>query len=119
MPLDLSDVANDLLDNLAGGSYLICYESGGTENPSTGEWIPGEIVKSPVKGAESAPSDALIDGENIKTGDLLVTIPPKYPIPSGESLWFEVRGKRWSVIDYQAVYNGNVLQVNKFQLRSS
>ena len=119
MPIDLSSVANSLLVNLAGNNYLMCHQEGGSEDPDTGKWTPGTIIETPVKGAEGEATSAMIDGINILSGDLFVTIPPMYPTPTDVALWFMVRNKRYSVVKINPTYNGDTLQVTEFQLRQS
>ena len=120
MGLDLSGLANELLLSLADTKdYVIAYETGETCDPDTGQCFPGTIEKIQLdSGAEDSAGFGLIDNTNIQAGDIFLMIAPKVELPT-ETFWFEVRGRRYSIIASTKVYNTGVLQYGEYQLRSS
>lgn len=120
MALDLSSVAIDLLDSLADSQdYVIIYETGGYEDPITGQWFDGEIKRIQLDAAYEDTTDfSLIDGTTIQAGDVFLLIKPDVSLPS-ETFWFEVRGSRYNVVQSSEVINGGILQYSEYQLRRS
>ena len=120
MGLDLSSLATELLRNLAGSQdYLIAYETGEACDPDTGQCLPGTIEKIQLEsGAEDNASFGLIDSTNIQAGDIFLMIAPDVQLPS-VPFWFEVRGRRYSTVASNQLYNTGVLQYSEYQLRSS
>lgn len=120
MALDLSSVANELLLSLCDSSdYKIIYATGETQDANTGQVTPGvEVIIQLDSGAEDSASFGLIESSNIKAGDIFLMIAPKVAIPN-QNFWFEVRGKRYSIVQSLPFYNGGILQYGEYQLRSS
>jgi len=122
MALDLSKLSNDLITKLSGdksttNNYSVEYETGGTEDPLTGEWTPGTTISVPVDATEVQLDQSLIDGINILSTDRLLLVGPAVIVPDGA--YFIVRGKRSSVVGERNIWNGGVLQLQRFIVRSS
>lgn len=120
MALDLSDVANDLLLDLCGSTdYAIIYETGGVLDDDTGKWTPeAEVTQTLDSALEDTASFGLVDGANIRSGDVFLMIPPKVTLPNDPFI-VSIRGKRYSVKANLPFFNGGVLQYTELQLRSS
>ena len=119
MSLDLSDVAKELISELAspGGLFYVCYETGGGEDPDTGAPIPGVKIRVTTPGARTNYNLNLIDGVNIKTGDFQLIIPFDTEFPDG--CWIEDESYRYSIIGNIEVNHAGTKQVSKLQLRRS
>ncbi|CAH9016267.1 putative head-closure protein [Vibrio phage 242E40-1] len=120
MGLDLSGVANKLLLKLCDSTdYSIIYSTGDIEDPDTGQVTPGvEVVEQLDSALEDTASFGLVDGSNVRTGDIFLMIPPKVTLPSDPFI-VSVRGKRYTVEANMPFVNGGVLQYTELQLRSS
>ena len=134
MALDLKDTAKRLIRNLAAkaedGVFYIVNETGGSENPNTGEWTPGAVSRTPTDGARVAYAQNLIDGVNIRTGDFQLIIPFDSVLPS--DCWIESVDRRYdenglpfqfntrySIIGQPEVNHAGQVQLYKLQLRRS
>ena len=119
MALDLSDVANDLLSDLCDSTdYAVIYETGGSKEPDTGRWTPGAEVTQTLDAAlEDTVSFGLVNGENIRSGDVFLMIPPKVILPA-DPFTVSIRGKRFTVEANLPFFNGGILQYTEIQLRS-
>lgn len=122
MALDLKDTAKRLIRNLAAkaedGVFTLVYETGGSENPNTGEWTPGTEVRVPTDGARVGYAQNLIDGVNIRTGDFQLILPFDTQLPD-DPYWFEVDSGRYSVVGAPEVNHAGQAQIYKLQLRRS
>ena len=120
MPLDLSSVANKLLLKLCDSTdYSVIYEAGGVSDPITGQWTPGTEVTEQLDSAlEDTASFGLVNGENIRAGDIFLMTPPKVILPN-DPFVVSIRGKRFTVISNNPFFNGGTLQYTELQLRSS
>jgi hypothetical protein len=119
MPLDLSSTANKLLLKLCDSTdYAVIYETGGSKDPATGKWTPGTEVTEQLDSAlEDTASFGLVNGENIRAGDIFLMVPPKVTLPS-DPFVVSVRGKRYTVEANLPFVNGGILQYTELQLRS-
>ena len=120
MALDLSNLSNNLITKLSGdkpGNYKIEYETGGTEDPNTGQWTPGTTVTTPIDATETKLDQSLIDGINILSTDRMLLVRPADNVP--DDAWFVVRGQRCSIESRPHIWNGGVLQLQRFVVRSS
>ena len=120
MALDLSNLSNNLITKLSGdkpGNYKIEYETGGAEDPVTGQWTPGANESIDIDATETQLDQSLIDGINILSTDRLLLVRPADNVPDGA--WFVVRGTRHSIIASRPIWNGGVLQLQRFVVRSS
>lgn len=119
MPLDLSSVANKLLLKLCDSTdYAVIYETGGSSDPITGKWTPGTEVTQQLDSAlEDTASFGLVNGENIRAGDIFLMIPPKVILPN-DPFVVSVRSKRYTVEANLPFVNGGILQYTELQLRS-
>lgn len=122
MALDLKDTAKRLIRNLAAKAeddvFTLVYQTGGSEDPNTGQWTPGAEVRIPTDGARVDYAQDLIDGVNIRTGDFQLILPFDAPLPS-EPYWFEVDSGRYSVIGKPEVNHAGQVQIYKLQMRRS
>lgn len=122
MALDLSQTAKNLIRNLAAksedGVFFLCYQTGGTEDPNTGQWVPGVDVKTPVDGARVNYAQNLIDGVSVRTGDFQLLLPFDVAFPD-EPYWIETGGSKYSVIGKPEVNHAGKVQLYKLQLRRS
>lgn len=119
MGLDLSGTANKLLLKLCDSTdYSVIYETGGSTDPLTGKHTPGTEVTEPLDSAlEDTASFGLVNGENVRAGDIFLMIPPKVILPS-DPFVVSVRGKRYTVEANLPFVNGGILQYTELQLRS-
>ncbi|AZU97864.1 head-closure protein [Vibrio phage LP.2] len=122
MALDLSNVSDRLITKLSGdkdttANYKVEYETGGSEDPNTGQWTPGTQESFDVDATETSLDNSLIDGVNIFSTDRMLLVSPKVSIP--DNAWFVVRGLRLSIEAKPHIWNGGVLQLQRFVVRSS
>lgn len=120
MEIDLSSTANKLLAKLCNSNdYAIIYETGGIEDETTGEWTPGvEVTEQLDSALEDTASFGLVNGENIRSGDVFLMLPPKVTLPS-DPFVVSIRGRKFTVVANEPFYNGGVLQYTELQLRCS
>lgn len=120
MALDLSRTGKKLIEKLAAskedGVFYLCYETGSTEDPDTGQVTPGVKERIPTGGARIEYSQSLIDGVNIQTGDFQLLLPYDLPIPDS-NYWFEADSGSYAVISPDEINPSGFVQVYKMQLR--
>lgn len=108
-----------LIRKLAGKSedvvFSIIRETGGTEDPNTGQWTPGVEEEAFIDGAATRYSKGLIDGVNIQSGDLQLIAAYDADIMIGDVI--KVYGDKYTVIDPQPINPSGQVQIYKIQLR--
>ena len=120
MALDLSATAKKLIRKLAGtaemGLFYIINETGGSEDPDTGEWTPGTTMRTAIDGALVGYNKALVDGVNIRADDYKLIAAHDAPIENNSTV--EIYGKLYTIIDPKPINHAGTIQVFVMQVRS-
>ena len=121
MSLDLKDTAKRLIRSLAGtaemGLFYIKGETGGVEDPDTGQWTPGASFRTPIDGALVGYSERLVDGTNIRSGDKVLICAFDAPIQNDSIV--EIYGDDWTIINTNPINHAGSVQIYKMQVRLS
>lgn len=121
MALDLSNTARELIRNLAGksedGLFFIEKETGGNEDPNTGQWIPGTVEQIPINGALVGYNQELINNETVRADDYKFITDYQTPWSNGDAVI--IYGKRYLVVNPYPINHAGKLQVFIMQVRSS
>ncbi|MGB1320883.1 MAG: hypothetical protein ACPG5L_08125 [Vibrio gallaecicus] len=120
MALDLKDTAKRLIRSLAGtaemGIFYIKGETGGTEDPDSGQYTTGTPFSTAIDGALVGYPERLVDGENIRAGDKVLICAYDAPIENDSVV--EIYGKDWTIIDPNPINHAGQVQIYKMQVRS-
>ena len=119
MSLDLSDVATELLGDLASnadGYIQLVRESGSSVDPVTGDYTTGVSETFNLVGAATNVSDSLVDGSRIQSGDVMVTIDNQVDPFLTDKLY--IGGVLHQIISpIKTVNHAGIVQVYKIQAR--
>lgn len=119
MGLDLSDVATELLGELASnadGYITLRRETGDIVDPITGDFTPGTSEDFKLVGAVTSISDNLVDGTRILAGDVMVAVDNQVEPLMTDTLL--INGVEHTMVPpIKEVNHAGVVQVYKIQAR--
>lgn len=121
MPLDLKYAAKETIRALAAtsemGQFYVINETGGSEDPNTGQWTPGTPERTPCDGALVGYNQRLVDGVMIRSDDFKVILTYEAPVKKDSTI--EVYGNNYAIVNLKPVNHAGQVQVYILQVRSA
>ncbi len=120
MALDLSKVAIKLINKLGAKAservHFTVRESGGVEDPATGEYTPGQTTETPIAGALLDHQAALASGFTLAAEEAMFLSPPNEDIQLSDSL--RLVGTDYTIVSLGRLEHAGKLQLYQIKVKS-